>query len=116
MPGDRHVVIGTKKGTLQIFDLASSSMTEEVDAHQKEVWSIHLAPDKRGFVTSSGDKTVKFWQFELVNRTTEDHDSGRLTDLITMFLSTSSLLAALSSFLSFPNSYYSMIYRSVLSE
>ena len=80
MPGDRHVVIGTKKGTLQIFDLASSSMTEEVDAHQKEVWSIHLAPDKRGFVTSSGDKTVKFWQFELVNRTTEDHDTGRLTD------------------------------------
>ena len=86
MPGDRHVVIGTKKGTLQIFDLASSSMTEEVDAHQKEVWSIHLAPDKRGFVTSSGDKTVKFWQFELVNRTTEDHDTGR-TGLINMFLS-----------------------------
>ena len=62
-------------------------MTEEVDAHQKEVWSIHLAPDKRGFVTSSGDKTVKFWQFELVNRTTEDHDTGRLTDVIIMFLS-----------------------------
>jgi hypothetical protein len=38
VPGDRHVVLGTKKGSLQIFDLGSASMTEEVDAHAKEIW------------------------------------------------------------------------------
>ena len=69
-------VFSQQQGTLQIFDLASSSMTEEVAAHEKEVWSMHLTPDRRGFVTASGDKTVKFWQFELVNRTTEDHEGG----------------------------------------
>ena len=52
-------------------------MTEEVSAHEKEVWAMHLTPDRRGFVTASGDKTVKFWQFELVNRTTEDHEGGK---------------------------------------
>ena len=38
VPGDRHVVLGTKKGSLQIFDLGSATMTEEVEAHQKEIW------------------------------------------------------------------------------
>ena len=35
VPGDRHVIVGTKKGSLQIFDLDKSEMTEEVDtAHR----------------------------------------------------------------------------------
>ena len=37
VPGDRHVVVGTKKGALQIVDVASSSMTEEVAAHAGRV-------------------------------------------------------------------------------
>merc|ERR1712142_879873 len=42
VPGDRHIVLGTKKGTLQVFDLASAVMTEEVEAHNKEIWSMQL--------------------------------------------------------------------------
>ena len=80
VPGDRHVVIGTKKGTLQIFDLASAALTEEVAAHEKEIWSMDLFPDRRGFVTASGDKTVKFWQFELVNRKTDESDGTSMTE------------------------------------
>ena len=38
VPGDRHIVLGTKKGSLQIFDVSSATMTEEVDAHEKEIW------------------------------------------------------------------------------
>ena len=65
VPGDRHVLVGTKKGSLQIFDLNKAEISEEVhDAHSKEIWSMCLYPDRKGFVTASADQTVKFWSFE----------------------------------------------------
>ena len=42
-------------------------MTEEVSAHNGEVWSLVLTPDGRSVVSGSGDKTAKFWDFELVS-------------------------------------------------
>lgn len=74
VPGDRHAIVGTKKGMIQIFDIGSASMTEEVQAHDKEIWSIHMSHDQRGFVTASGDQTVKFWKFELLAR--ENTETG----------------------------------------
>ena len=42
-----------------------AEMTEEIhDAHTKEIWSMCLYADKKGFVTASADQTVKFWSFE----------------------------------------------------
>ena len=65
VPGDRHVIVGTKQGSLQIFDLDKAEITEEIsEAHTKEIWSMSLYPDKKGFVTASADQTVKFWSFE----------------------------------------------------
>ncbi|CAN9498465.1 unnamed protein product [Ophioblennius macclurei] len=66
VPGDRQIVLGTKSGKLQIFELASGSLLETVDAHNGALWSLSLAPDQRGIVTGSADKTVKFWDFELI--------------------------------------------------
>ncbi|XP_041858457.1 WD repeat-containing protein 3 [Melanotaenia boesemani] len=66
VPGDRQIILGTKSGKLQIFELASGSLLEAVDAHNGALWSICLAPDQRGIVTGSADKTVKFWEFELI--------------------------------------------------
>lgn len=66
VPGDRQVVVGTRKGTIQIFDIASAEMTEEIEAHEKEIWAMSMNPDKKGFVTASADHTVKFWAFELL--------------------------------------------------
>uniref|UniRef100_A0A673BFY3 Small-subunit processome Utp12 domain-containing protein n=1 Tax=Sphaeramia orbicularis TaxID=375764 RepID=A0A673BFY3_9TELE len=66
VPGDRQIILGTKSGKLQIFELASGSLLETVDAHDGAVWSLCLAPDQRGIVTGSADKTVKFWEFELI--------------------------------------------------
>ncbi len=45
-PGDRHAVIGTKSGKLQIFDIGSGEMTEEVAAHTGEVWSMAHTADR----------------------------------------------------------------------
>uniref|UniRef100_A0A3Q3FCU7 WD repeat domain 3 n=1 Tax=Labrus bergylta TaxID=56723 RepID=A0A3Q3FCU7_9LABR len=66
VPGDRQIILGTKSGKLQIFELASGSLLETVDAHGGALWSLCLAPDQRGIVTGSADKTVKFWDFELI--------------------------------------------------
>lgn len=65
LPGDRHVVVGTKSGELLLYDLNSSSLLETVQAHQGPLWSLHVRPDGRGLVTGSADKDVKFWDFEV---------------------------------------------------
>ncbi|XP_058022127.1 WD repeat-containing protein 3 [Ahaetulla prasina] len=66
VPGDRQVIIGTKTGKLQLFDLASGCLLETVDAHEGALWSISLSSDQRGFITGGADKSVKFWEFQLV--------------------------------------------------
>lgn len=65
-PGDRHIVVGTKGGTLEMFDLGSGERTESIAAHEGEVWGLAASADKRGFVSGGADKTVKFWDFELI--------------------------------------------------
>ncbi|XP_033741913.1 WD repeat-containing protein 3-like [Pecten maximus] len=78
-PGDRHIIVGTKSGKLQIFDIASGSLLESIDAHSKEVWSLAMTPDKRGIVSGSADQQVKFWNFELVSDKDESSSSKRLS-------------------------------------
>uniref|UniRef100_A0A671RS55 WD repeat-containing protein 3-like n=1 Tax=Sinocyclocheilus anshuiensis TaxID=1608454 RepID=A0A671RS55_9TELE len=73
VPGDRQIILGTKSGKIQIFDLASGSLLEMTDAHDGALWSMCLSPDQRGIVTGGADKTVKFWDFELI----KDQDSGK---------------------------------------
>jgi len=66
-----------------LFDVASSAMIEEIDAHNGALWSLCLFPDKRGLVTGSADKSVKFWQFELI--ADEDDDTDSPAGLVTAF-------------------------------
>uniref|UniRef100_A0AAY5F0J3 WD repeat-containing protein 3 n=1 Tax=Electrophorus electricus TaxID=8005 RepID=A0AAY5F0J3_ELEEL len=58
--------VSSQSGKLQIFDLASGSLLETIDAHQGATWAVCLSPDQRGIVTGGADKTVKFWDFELI--------------------------------------------------
>ena len=64
LPGDRQVAVGTKSGEILIYDIASSSLVDTVQAHSGTVWSIHVRPDGTGLVSGSADKDVKFWDFE----------------------------------------------------
>ncbi|CAN2387708.1 WD repeat domain 3 [Pristimantis euphronides] len=79
VPGDRHVIVGTKSGKLQLFDLSSGTELDAVNAHDGAVWSISLSPDQRGFTTGGADKCVKFWEFELVNDDSDTQSSRRLS-------------------------------------
>ncbi|XP_061547569.1 WD repeat-containing protein 3 [Phycodurus eques] len=73
VPGDRQIILGTKSGNLQVFELASGSLLETVNGHDGALWSMCLAPDQRGLVTGGADKTVKLWDFELVKDEASGH-------------------------------------------
>ncbi len=67
LPGNQHIVLGTKTGDLQLYDMASSSLIEEIHAHEGPIWSLQILPDRSGMITGSQDKLVKFWSFVLID-------------------------------------------------
>lgn len=66
LPGDKIVVVGTKSGELELFDIASSALIERFQGHDGSIWTLQVHPDGRSMVTGSADKTAKFWNFEIV--------------------------------------------------
>jgi len=66
LPGDKIVVVGTKSGELEIFDIASSALMERFQGHDGSIWTLQVHPDGKSMVTGSADKTAKFWNFEIV--------------------------------------------------
>lgn len=66
LPGDGVVVVGTKAGELELFDVASATMLSSVAAHEGSIWSLQVSPDGRSLCTGSADKNVKFWEFKVV--------------------------------------------------
>ncbi|KAH6560029.1 hypothetical protein BASA50_003229 [Batrachochytrium salamandrivorans] len=66
LPGNKHLVVGTKSGEIQLFDLPSSSLLESIQAHDGPVWSLQVRSDNNGIITGSQDKQVKFWDLRLM--------------------------------------------------
>ncbi|KAL5364412.1 hypothetical protein BJX96DRAFT_168251 [Aspergillus floccosus] len=66
LPGDKIVVVGNKDGQLEVFDIASSTLLDTIDAHDGPVWSLHVHPDGKSLVSGSADKSAKFWNFQVV--------------------------------------------------
>ncbi|TPX38895.1 hypothetical protein SeMB42_g01549 [Synchytrium endobioticum] len=78
LPGNKHLIIGTKTGDLELYDLGSSSLLETAKAHTASVWSLQVRYDKGGLVTGSADKEVKFWDFSLREDASDSSSSRRL--------------------------------------
>lgn len=66
LPGDKIVVVGTKTGELELFDVASAAILDTVNAHEGAIWTLQVHPDGRSVVSGSADKSAKFWNFEVV--------------------------------------------------
>lgn len=66
LPGDALIVVGTKAGEIELYDVASSSLIEKVVAHEGSVWSLHVGFDGKTVVTGGADKSVKFWEIRVV--------------------------------------------------
>ncbi|KAL4458578.1 hypothetical protein ABPG75_013443 [Micractinium tetrahymenae] len=71
-PGNRHAIAGTKEGTIEIFDVGTSSRIAVVNAHTGPVWSLAALPDSSGFVSGSADHDIKFWEWGVA----ADPDTG----------------------------------------
>lgn len=66
LPGGLLVIVGTRDGQLQLFDLATSTQIVNIDeAHDAAIWSLDITSDGKKLITGSADKSVKFWNFEL---------------------------------------------------
>ncbi|XP_060519721.1 WD repeat-containing protein 3 [Cylas formicarius] len=63
---DRHVLAGLKDGSLLIIDIEVADILEAIPAHDGALNTICLLPNSSGCATGGDDKTVKFWQYELV--------------------------------------------------
>lgn len=85
VPGNKHAIVGTKEGTIDLIDIAASSRIASVQAHSGPVWSMSALPDGSGFVSGSADKDVKYWEWDLVvpekDDSDEDDDGKRLPQL-----------------------------------
>jgi U3 small nucleolar RNA-associated protein 12 len=66
LPGDKIVVVGTKEGDIELYDIAASSLLDKISAHEGAVWTLQVHPDGKSLITGSADKTVKFWNFDIV--------------------------------------------------
>ncbi|KAF2222441.1 WD40-repeat-containing domain protein [Elsinoe ampelina] len=66
LPGDKIVLLGTKAGDLELYDIASSTLIDKFQAHEGAVWSLQVHPDGRSVATGGQDKSVKFWNFDIV--------------------------------------------------
>ncbi|EXJ90989.1 hypothetical protein A1O1_04096 [Capronia coronata CBS 617.96] len=66
LPGDKIVVVGTREGTLEVFDIAASTLLDTINAHERDIWALQVSPDGKSLVTGSADKSAKFWQFKVV--------------------------------------------------
>ena len=66
LPGDKIVVVGTREGTLEVFDIAASTLLDTIAAHERDIWSLQVSPDGKSLVTGSADKSAKFWEFKVV--------------------------------------------------
>ena len=80
LPGNAHVVLGTREGQLLIIDIASGDVVfTEKNAHDGAIWSLDLrwpTPQQEtiAIVTGSADKTLKFWDVEAQDE--DDEASG----------------------------------------
>ncbi|KAF1840582.1 WD40 repeat-like protein [Cucurbitaria berberidis CBS 394.84] len=66
LPGDKIVVVGTKDGDIELYDIAASSLLDKISAHEGAVWTMQVHPDGKSLITGSADKSVKFWNFDIV--------------------------------------------------
>lgn len=74
VPGDRHALVGTRSGHLQLIDFASATILEDILAHEPDetaidtgVWTVTLTHDgvRQGKGNGQGEKA--WWCEELRN-------------------------------------------------
>lgn len=66
LPGDKIVLVGTKTGHIELFDITTSTLISTLEAHKGAIWALCVHPDGKSVATGAADKSVKFWRFDIV--------------------------------------------------
>ena len=61
LPGERCVLVTTRSGKLQVFDVLSKTKVYEKQAHEGPVWGLEFLEDL--VITGAADQELKFWSF-----------------------------------------------------
>lgn len=65
--GDKYACVGTKAGSIEVYDISFGGRIQVIDAHEQAVWSLRPLPDSSGLVSVSGDGQIKFWEYGMVD-------------------------------------------------
>jgi U3 small nucleolar RNA-associated protein 12 len=82
LPGNAHVIVGTREGHLLVIDIAVGGVVySDEKAHDGAIWSIDVRKPTTvdgafSIVTGSADKSVKFWDIESSADDEDDASQG----------------------------------------
>lgn len=65
VPNNKYAFVGTKSGTIEVFEIGSGTCVEVLEAHGGSIHWIAAIPNEDGFVTGSADHDVKFWEYRV---------------------------------------------------
>lgn len=64
LAGNEHVLIGTKEGQLELYNIQLGEQAQTMDAHSGAVYGLAVRPDNQGCVSCSADKTLRFFDIK----------------------------------------------------
>ncbi|KAM1853553.1 hypothetical protein ACFX15_008971 [Malus domestica] len=96
VPNSKYALVGTKGGTVEIIDIGSGTCIEVVEAHGGTVGSIAAIPNENGFVTGSADHDVKFWEYQVKQKSPQDSKHLTVSNVRTMKMNDDVLVVAVS--------------------
>lgn len=64
LAGNEHVLIGTKEGKLELYNIQLGELSQSLEAHSGAVYGLAQRPDQKGCVSCSADRTLRFFDFE----------------------------------------------------
>mmetsp|Transcript_19549 Transcript_19549/g.51796 ORF Transcript_19549/g.51796 Transcript_19549/m.51796 type:complete len:937 (+) Transcript_19549:51-2861(+) len=83
--GNEHVLLGTKEGKLELYDLRIAEAAQEVEAHTGAVYGLAERPDHKGFASCSADKMLRFFDLTFTKGKSESvsfaEDAEKATEL-----------------------------------
>ena len=81
-PDGASLAVASTDGQVEVWDLASATMTRQIAAEVGVVWSVAFSPDGRYLATASSDEVVALWDRESGARVaTMTGHTGGATDL-----------------------------------
>ncbi|KAL6133466.1 hypothetical protein ACLB2K_065701 [Fragaria x ananassa] len=96
IPNSEYALVGTKSGTMEIINIGSGTCIESVEAHGGSVMSIAAIPNENGFVTGSADHDVKFWEYEVKHKSSQNSKQLVVSNVRTMKMNDDALVVAVS--------------------